>query len=359
MTKQQFMQLSFYENEKPIKFPSTRYQGSKKKLLEWILSAIKDLEFDTCLDAFGGTGSVAFELKRLGKSVTYNDILKFNYLFGKALIENNTVTLSNEEINWILQSHSHFDYPDFVYKTFPNTYFTDDENIWIDKTITNIRNSEFDEYKSAIAFFALSQSCIVKRPYNLFHRKNLYMRLSDVKRSFGNKTSWDKPFEEWFRYFCSEANEAIFDNGRNNKSSSKDAVKIDNKYDLVYIDTPYISQKGVGVDYRDFYHFLEGLTMYDEWDNHIDYKSKHRRLIRKPNPWNDKKLIHSSYEKLVSNFKDSILVVSYRSDGIPSEDDLIQIMKRYKDDVTVLHFGQYKYALSHNSKSKELLIIGQ
>jgi len=35
---------------------------------------------------------------------------------------------------------------------------------------------------------------------------------------------------------------------------------LDIKTDLVYIDTPYISAKGIGVNYFDFYHFLEGIV---------------------------------------------------------------------------------------------------
>ncbi len=40
-------------------FPTTRYQGSKRKILPWIYDCIKDLEFDTVLDAFGGSGMVS------------------------------------------------------------------------------------------------------------------------------------------------------------------------------------------------------------------------------------------------------------------------------------------------------------
>jgi hypothetical protein len=45
-------------------FPSTRYQGSKNKITDWIWEEIKDLNFQTVLDAFGGTGSVSHLLKR-------------------------------------------------------------------------------------------------------------------------------------------------------------------------------------------------------------------------------------------------------------------------------------------------------
>jgi len=54
------------------KFPTIRYQGSKRKIVDWIHANIKNLEFHTVLDAFGGSGSVSYSLKKMGKSVTYD-----------------------------------------------------------------------------------------------------------------------------------------------------------------------------------------------------------------------------------------------------------------------------------------------
>jgi adenine-specific DNA-methyltransferase len=338
-------------------FPSTRYQGSKAKLADWIWEQIADLDFITCLDAFGGTGAVAYRLKQGSKPIAYNDLLRFNYYIGLALIENSQVRLSFEETNWLLQRHPEITYPHFVQDTFADIYFTDEENAWIDQTITNIRQIT-DPYKFALAFFALCQACIIKRPFNLFHRRNLYLRFAEVERSFGNKTTWDGPFAEWFRLFVEEANRAIFDNGQTNLTWNCDAVDVPGEYDLVYIDTPYISRRGVAVDYRDFYHFMEGLTMYDEWGQHIHHRSKHRRLKPESSEWTDKTRIHAAFDRLFRRYQESILVVSYRSDGIPSEAELISLLRRYKRDVHVEHFGQYKYVLSTNSESKEILFIG-
>lgn len=339
-----------------IKFPSTRYQGSKAKIASWIWEQIADLNFTTCLDAFGGTGAVAYLLKQKGKKVTYNDILRFNYYIGLAIIENDREHLEYEEIDWLLQRHPEIKYPSFIYNNFVDIYYTDEENIWLDQTLTNIRQLS-NPYKFALAFFALCQACIVKRPYNLFHRKNLYIRLAEVKRSFGNKTTWDKPFEEWFRIFAEEANQAVFSNGHQNKSLNLDAINVTGQYDLVYIDTPYISKQGVAVDYLDFYHFLEGLTIYDEWDKHIDHRSKHHRLKRQASEWTDRFKIHNAFDNLFKKYQESIIIVSYRSDGIPSERELFDILSKYKK-VYVRHFGHYKYVLSNNNESKEILLIG-
>ena len=284
-------------------FPRTRYQGSKAKLTGWIWEELKALDFTSCLDAFGGTGSVAYRCKQAGKRVTYNDILRFNYYFGRALVENRDVRLTSQEITWLLQRHAELEYPTLIQENFLDIYFTAEENAWLDQTITNIRQLE-NPYKFALAFFALAQAAIVKRPYNLFHRKNLYLRLAEVERSFGNKTAWDRPFPSWFQEIIAEANRAVFDNGQANRALHQDALDIPYEYDLVYIDTPYISARGTGVDYRDFYHFLEGLTDYDHWQAQIDYQSKHRRLQRRPCVWTAREQIYAAFERLFVHYRE-------------------------------------------------------
>lgn len=200
------------------------------------------------------------------------------------------------------------------------------------------------------------QSCIIKRPYNLFHRKNLYIRLQDVKRSFGNKASWDTPFEVHFKNFITEANNAVFSNDEINISTNKDVLKLDNIYDLVYIDTPYISENGIGLDYLDFYHFLEGIANYENWQQIIDFNSKHRRLKLNSSDWNKKEKITSSFECLIEQFRDSIIVISYRSDGIPSVEEIKNILIQNGKEVKIIESGEMKYVLS-NKKSSEILMI--
>ena len=48
-------------------FPSTRYQGSKRKITPWLWDCFRELDFSSALDVFGGTGSVSFLLKKMGK----------------------------------------------------------------------------------------------------------------------------------------------------------------------------------------------------------------------------------------------------------------------------------------------------
>jgi adenine-specific DNA-methyltransferase len=340
----------------PYKLPTTRYQGSKSKIVEWIWENIKEINFERVLDAFGGTGIVGYLLKMKGKQVFYNDLLKSNYYIGTALIENDAVKLSKNDINFLLQPHPDINYPSFIQNTFPDIYYTDEENRWIDMVIQNIETLD-NFYKRTLAYYALFQSCIIKRPYNLFHRKNLYMRTSNVKRSFGNKVTWDTPFEEHFLNFINEVNGCVFSNGKENKASNLDVFDIEGDFDLVYIDTPYISKEGVGVDYLEFYHFLEGIVNYQKWMDMIDYRSKHRRIKHNKPVWCDKNKIYTAFNKLFKKFQKGAIVVSYRSDGIPSIMDLKRILMKYKPVVREVRYGGYKYVLS-NGSSEECLLLG-
>lgn len=335
--------------------PSTRYQGSKYKILNWIDYYTKDLDFDSVLDAFGGTGCVGYMYKKNGKQIFYNDSLKFNHYIGLAIIENQEVTLDHKDVDFILKKKSGVQYPSFIYDTFHDIYFTDKENRWLDVVIANIRKID-NKYKQALAYFALFQSCIIKRPYNLFHRKNLYIRTAKVKRSFGNKKTWDTPFEDHFVKFVEEVNRAVFDNQKNNRAIHSDIFDLNiPKIDLVYIDTPYISAKGVGINYFDFYHFLEGIVSYDQWKNLIDKNSKHKRIKNGKSEWCNKGEIHRAFERLFDKFKNQIMIVSYRDDGTPTVSELVNMLKKHKKSVEVKKLD-YKYVLS-NGNSKEVLII--
>jgi adenine-specific DNA methylase len=350
-------QLVFFHPETKIgKPPSTRYQGSKAKLVTWIWENIRDLDFRTCLDAFGGTGSVAYFLKSQGKQVTFNDYLKFNAISATGLLENTKTELLGDEALSVENRRPGFSYEDLIERTFDDIYFLREENRWLDVVCQNIPKIE-DGYKRAIAYHALFQSCIVKRPYNLFHRKNLYMRTAEVKRGFGNKATWDTSFDEHFIRFVKEANEAVFDSGFPCRVLCGDALAVPGDFDLVYIDTPYLNSRGVGVDYLDFYHFLEGMVDYERWAHKIDYRRKHRPLKAERSPWSDPGRIADSFEKVFERFSKSILVVSYRGDGIPSEEDLLKLVKKFKKHVRVAYQEKYKYVLSTNTNSKEVLLV--
>jgi adenine-specific DNA-methyltransferase len=347
------MTSSVFSNQ----YPSTRYQGSKRKVAQWIVDKTKHLNYKSVLDGFCGTCSVAYEFKKLGKEVTCNDILKSNYITAIALIANSREMLNEKEVEDILCKHDERNYSDFVERTFKGIYYTDKENRWIDTIIQNIQCIE-NPFKKAIALFALFQSCLIKRPFNLFHRKNLQLRLNHVERAFHNHVTWERRFDECFKEFVKEANACVFSNGFKNNALNMDIFNLEETaFDLVYVDPPYISPDGKTVDYYHFYHFLEGLCDYDMWGKRIDYGSKNLRLKSKVNSWMRQETTVKAFERLFENFQDSIIIVSYRSPGSPSKSVLKTLLEQFKENVGVYSIRR-KYALSKRN-NHEILLIGE
>ncbi len=341
-----------------VSFPQTRYQGSKLKLLDWFRPIFQNIEFDTVLDAFGGTGAVSHMFKRMGKEVTYNDMLTSNWYIGKALIENNSIKFDPLQIKSLFEKKNGLSYHSVIQDQFQDIYYTDEENKLLDIVVQNIFRLE-NQFEKGICLFALFQACIQKRPFNLFHRKNLYLRLNKVERSFGNKKTWDTPFEQLFSRAVREGNQAIFDNQRINQAFNYPILNFpvpDEGYDLVYIDPPYVSSQGVGIDYHDFYHFLEGICNYDCWENMIDYRSKHRRLKIIPNGWASPKKVSHEFEKTIEKFQDYKIVISYRDPGIPNIDTISEILLSYGKKIMV-QTKDYKYALTSAKKTAREVIF--
>lgn len=344
--------------------PSTRYQGSKRSILPWLYTNLKNLDFQTVLDGFGGTGSVSYLFKLMGKKVTFNDVLLSNYMSGVALIKNQSIKLNSGDVDFILHENG-FRYPTFIEENFRGIYYTSQENRWLDQALFNIRmlsekyEGELLSTKQALAYHILFQACLCKRPFNLFHRKNLYLRTAQVKRSFGNKRAWNTSFRKLFIRFNNEISEKIFASRCKNIAICEDIMKLrKRKFDLVYLDPPYakVTEKHPK-NYYSLYHFFEGMLNYDNWTAKINWNTKNRCLIRKPTDW-DKAPIEQNFDRLFFKFRDSIIVVSYGDPGFPPIARITTLLKKYKSCVKTVK-RLYNYKLNHkNGGLYEVLIIG-
>jgi len=362
------------ENINLKQFPTTRYQGSKRKIIPWIHEIVKEFDFKSVLDGFGGTASVSYLFKKLNKEVTFNDILKFNSIIGKAIIENSKIKLSNSNVESILKFENRETKNTFIENTFEEIYYLNEENEWLDNIINELynlqltKNVKTNDYKKCIAYYSIFQSCLIKRPFNLFHRKNLNLRTAqNVKRSFGNKTSWDRPFPDYFQKFAKEANSLIFDNGLNCNSLNKSIFDIDTEscsYELVYLDPPYIKNKGSNetADYLKCYHFLEGIARYKDWKELIDYETLNKRFRSDflTDNFTEKNVLES-FERIFEKYQKSIIILSYKFGGTPSIENLVTLLSKFKKK-TLTKSTHYKYALNHQNGdmkfNREFLIIG-
>ncbi|MBJ95998.1 MAG: DNA methyltransferase [Rickettsiales bacterium] len=344
-------------------FPSTRYQGSKRKLIPWLFDCMEGLEFDQVLDLFGGTASISYAFKQRGKQVHYNDYLRFNQQVGTALISNHSTRVSEATLSRVMLAAERgaepgTANPGFITSTFPGIYFTEPENRWLDAVIPAVADTT-NPFERAILWAALGQAALIKRPYNLFHRANLTMRLRKVQRSFGNKVAWERPFDHYLSHFVAEFNAAVFDSGRICQSTCVDAAEFEPSCDLVYLDPPYTSAARNSVDYRDFYHFLEGMLDYQNWSDQLDHKRRHKPLRRRANPWSRAAEVTYAFQTLFERCAQvPILALSYRSDGLPKVSELCHMLRSFGRAVTVHEAKDYRYALS-GRRAGEVLLLAQ
>lgn len=333
-------------------YPPTRFMGSKRKLLGEIWNVASRFEFDSVIDLFSGSGIVGYMFKSHGKIVISNDYMAMSATFTKAMVENNTVTLPIAEAEKLLIKQGEVDH--FVSDTFKDLYYTDEENELIDILRTNIAAID-DQYKKAIAMTALIRACTKKRPRGIFTYTG--HRYDDGRKDL------QKTLSQQFLEAVEAVNNAVFDNHKANKSVNGDAMALDvEKPDLVYIDPPYYSPLSDN-EYVRRYHFIEGLAR--DWKGvEIQEHTKTKKFKSYPTPFSTKNGAYEAFDKLFSKFSGSILIVSYSSNSLPTQEDMVALMKKYKEHVEVVPvdykyaFGNQADAKTHRNSVQEYLFIG-
>lgn len=321
-----------------MSFPATKYMGSKQTLLPFIFDRISRLTFDTVLDAFSGTACVAYAFKQRGYQVHTNDFLRFAFRVAHATIENNKTRLTDADVKFLLHINTKAD--TFIQDTFGRLYFSEAENAFLDNLWANIQELE-SPLKRSLALSAACRAAMKKRPRGIF--------------TFTGKKGWDGrndlrlTMREQFLDAVQKFNVAVFSNRRSNKAFCTDVFNLDPRgYDLVYIDTPYISPYS-DCDYTRRYHFLEGLCTY--WDGvQLMPKTVTKKIKSYPTDFSSKKKATDAFVRLFNHFKASILVISYSSNAIPARSEMVRLLKQFKRHINVYE-AQHRYSHgNHNHK---------
>lgn len=319
-------------------FPETKYMGSKQNLLPFISSEIKKLRFKTALDAFSGSGCVAYMLKQMGARVYANDMLRFCYHTARATVENNSVILTKEDVASLLSKNKNA--PSFIRENYTHLYFDYNDCKFLDNLWANISRIN-SPLKRSIALAAACRAAMKKRPRGIF--------------TFVGKKGWDGrkdlslSMKEQFLRAVQLFNEAVFSNGQDNRAFCADVFNLDPvDVDLVYIDTPYVSPYS-DCDYTRRYHFVEGYCVY--WQGlEIMHDTKTKKIRSYNTPFSSKHNAIEAFRALFHHLRRSILVVSYSSNGIPDKKGMLQLLKEVKSKVSVYE-APHKYSHgNHNHK---------
>lgn len=354
VTAKPYPRFSIREIPRPVgdkasAYPRTRYMGSKEKLLAYIQDVALQFQFNSALDLFSGSGVVGYMFKTMGKQVFSNDYMAMSATFSKAMIENNRHRLSEKEIDKLFASNP--DASRFVQETYTGIYYTDADNALIDLVRSNLKKLP-NAQKRAIAMSALIRACLKKRARGIFTYTGL--RYDD------GRTDLRMSMEEQIRNAAALINESIFDNGRDNRSRHGDAMTTRYKADLVYIDPPYYSPLSDN-EYVRRYHFVEGLAR--NWDGvDMQWHTKTKKFKSYPTPFNSQSGAIDSFDRMFRRLKNSILLVSYSSNSLPTREEIISLMSKYKRHVEVIDID-YRYSFGNQGQKnknavQEYLFVG-
>lgn len=324
----------------------TNYIGSKQKLVDWIWKHTPD-GVESVVDAFSGSGVVAYMYKTKGLRVLANDRLRYSYHAARAIVENSSVRISEDELPALLADNPKAG--TFVRDNFKGIFFAKGVHGVIDQIRANA--DKLEGYKKDIALFALGKTCMSgKGGFGHFSSSTDY----------GKRQDTPEEFKERFADNIARINALIFDNGKECKASNKDINEAlpEAKADLAYFDPPYATEFST-TNYEKSYHFVEGLMTY--WDGLTlvegskthHYETDHK-TVTKANA-NEFFSTFLASAKHIPNW-----LISYRDHAYPNESEMKEIISA-SGMQSRMQSQQHKYHISskhsENSVAMEHLFI--
>jgi adenine-specific DNA-methyltransferase len=332
------------------RFPRLRYMGSKYRLIPHLAQVFAEIGGRTALDAFSGSGVVAYLLKTLGYQATANDFLNFPAVIARATVGNQGATLSGSEIDVICGPPA--DDRDFIQRTFQGLYFPREDLRFLDSAWSHI--DRLDGPKRDLAISALVLSAARKQPRGVFTITDL--RYDDGRRDLR------LPLREHFRERVAEYNSVVFDSGQSCEAMSGDVFDLASRgYDLVYLDPPYAPPRDDNC-YIKRYHFLEGLSVY--WRGQtIMENTKTKKLPKRYTPFSYKHTATDALRRTFKQFLDSAIVLSYSSNAVPGAEAIEALLREVKENVEV-RLIDHTYSFGTHSTARrravnEYLFIGR
>jgi adenine-specific DNA-methyltransferase len=324
----------------------TNYIGSKQKLVDWIWKHTPE-GVGTVLDAFSGSAVVAYMYKTKGLQVIANDRLRYCHHAAKAIIENNSVRLSEDEIEALLADNAKAG--SFVQDNFKGIFFAKGVHALIDTIRANC--DKLSGFKKDIALFGLGKTCMSgKGGFGHFSSSTDYGRRQDTPDEFKDR----------LRKNLQRINALVFDNDKENKAYRQDINDLlpKAKADLAYFDPPYATEFST-TNYERAYHFVEGLMTYWEGleikaDTKVKYYETDHKTVTKANA-------SEFFQTFLGNAKHiPHWLISYRDHAYPNEQELKRIIGSFGKQ-SRMKSKDHHYAITSKhgeaSNAKERLFV--
>ena len=375
-----------------------KYMGSKRELLDFIISSINDLDIESnwFCDLFSGTSVVGCSLKD-EYNVQINDIQIYTSIFANTYLPNINKLINSTELEKIKDrvlfyvDEFYRKYPDLIFdynsidnyekltkleiqqqnliysnfeigfhlfvKYFSGTYCSYTQCVWID----SIR-AVAEEYKGKSDYYIILSSLIYAMSYTS-QSTGHFAQFRDVTESnmhdimlYRIRDIWTY-FEKKFLEILNMVDVEATNRYTITTLDYLDCLRLIERNTIVYADPPYSS-----VHYSRFYHAIETLIRYD-YPN-VKYKGRYRE-DRHQSPFGKKTEVKNAFGKLFKGVKNknSHLILSYSDNGMITQDEIMEIGNsimgnQYKGDIQVKEYIHSKMGRSdiHSMGVNELII---
>jgi DNA adenine methylase/adenine-specific DNA-methyltransferase len=294
-------------------YPRIRFMGSKHRLAPRLAELFATLPPGPAVDAFSGSGVVAYTLKAGGRQVLANDHLTFTATLAEALVAN-----AGERLDAELICAPNRDGRDFIQRTFRGLYFPDADHAFLDAAWSHV--DELSGEQRALAISALCLAAAWKQPRGVFTVTT--PRYDDGRRQLRT------PLVELFREAVERCNAAVIPGEAT--ATCGDVFDIDpSGASIAYLDPPYAPPRD-DTCYVKRYHFLEGLATY--WrGQEIMWETRTRKLRKRHTPFGSKRTVRSALDRLFDHFSaPAALVVSYGSNADLDAGELEALLTRHR-----------------------------
>ena len=337
-----------------------RFIGNKKNLLDKIYTTLKNekIQGDSFFDLFSGSVSVARYFKSKNFQVHSSDIMYFSYVMQKAYIENNSEQgfeklldhietvkdkLFTSPLDLVVSYLNNLDgINGFMYKnytpegsihlTIPRMYFSNENGKKIDAIRTQIQNWYDKTLINENEYFILIACLIETVPF--------YANISGVYAAFHKK--WDSRATKSLLLRTIPTYINNFDNRVYNDNSINLLNKIES--DIFYLDPPYNERQ-----YAPNYHILETIAKYDS--PKIKGVTGLRNYDNQKSKFCNAKTAIEELEKVAANGKYKSLIMSYNSEGIMPQKEIVDMLSNY-GKVKLVEFDYLRFKSNNNGTSK-------
>lgn len=293
------------------------YIGSKYSLLDFIEQVVFDVtdynlgEPFSFADLFAGTGVVGSTFKKLGCTVTSNDIQYYSYVLNKHYIENSS-EIDTSLLDYFNQLKG---IEGFIYNNYclgsgsGRNYFTDENGKRCDAIRTELEN-----------MYAARKIDVHTYYYYLASLINSIDKFANTASVYGAflkhiKKSAQKEFKLELLPIIHGTKGAVYNNDINSLIENISG-------DVLYLDPPYNARQ-----YCTNYHVLETIARYD--NPTLNGVTGLRDYSEQKSEYCSSKQVEKVFEDLISKAKFKYIFLSYNNEGLMSIETIKSIMSKY------------------------------